>query len=114
VRVEYIDYQTARVDTAPMDMMALSMRKRKSFEHEKELRAIHWDRTEAMDIIRGTRPTNSKAIIPIPVNLDKLIETIFVDPLSRPSDKTLVESVLEKYGLHKPVQQSSLAEGPIW
>ncbi|MGA3082570.1 MAG: hypothetical protein ABSD44_14555 [Terracidiphilus sp.] len=113
-KVEYLDYQTARVETAIMDMMALSMRKRKSFEHEQELRAIHWDRTESMDIITGWRPKNSKEMIPISVHLDTLIESVFVAPSSLPSYKTLVKSVVEKYGFNKPVQQSSLAEDPIW
>ena len=113
-KVEYLDYQTARVETAIIDQMALIMRKRKSFEYEQELRTIHWDRTEAMDIIRGTRDENSKEIIPIPVHLDTLMETVFVAPTSRPSYKPLVKSVLEKYGFDKQVQQSSLAEDPIW
>jgi hypothetical protein len=113
-KVVYLDYQTARVETAIIDQMALSMRKRKSFEYEQELRAIHWDGTEAMDIIRGKREKNSKDIIPIPVHLDTLIETVFVAPTSQPSYKLLVKSVLEKYGFDKPVQQSSLAEDPIW
>ena len=113
-KIEYLDYRTARVDTAIIDQMALSMRKRKSFEYEQELRGIHWDRTEAMDIHRGTREANSKEIIPIPVHLDTLIERVFIAPTSRPSYKTLVKSVLEKYGFDKQVQQSSLAEDPIW
>jgi len=113
-KVEYLDYQSARVDTAIIDMMALSMRKRKSFEHEQELRAIHWDKTESWDIILDKSPKNSKEIIPISVHLDTLIEDVFVAPSSRPSYKTLVTSVLEKYGFNKPVRQSSLAEDPIW
>jgi hypothetical protein len=36
-----LDYQIARVDTAIIDQVALAMRKRKSFEYEQELRAIH-------------------------------------------------------------------------
>ncbi len=113
-KVEYLDYQTARVDTAIIDQMALSMRKRMSFEYEQELRAIHWDGTEAMDIHRGTREANSKEIIPIPIHLDTMVERVFIAPTSRPSYKPLVKSVLEKYGFDKQVKQSSLAEDPIW
>jgi hypothetical protein len=113
-KVEYLDYQTARVDTAIIDRTALGMRKRKSFEYEQELRAIHWDGTEATDIDRGTREGNSKEFIPIPVHVDTLLETVFVAPTSRPSYKLLIKSVLEKYGFDKQVQQSSLSEDPIW
>src|SRR5262245_10504610 len=79
-KVKYVDYQTACVKTAPMDMLALSMHKRMSFEHERELRAVHWDSTEAMDIITGARQGNSKDFIRIPVDTDTLIEAIFVSP----------------------------------
>jgi len=113
-KVEYLDYQTARVETAVIDQMALAMRKRKSFEHEQELRAIHWDATEAMYIHRGARATNSKEVIPILADLDMLIESVFVAPSSRSTFKSIVKSVLKKYGCDKQVFQSSLAEDPIW
>jgi hypothetical protein len=113
-QVQYIDYETARVETAPIDMLALCMRKRKSFEHERELRAIHWDSTESMEIIHKERTHNSKQIILIPICLDTLIEKVFVAPTSPPSYMDLTKSELERFGIDKPVQQSRLAEDPIW
>ena len=112
--VKYIDYQVARVQTAPMDMLALSMHKRKSFEHERELRVVHWDSTEAMDIIRGERQRNSKKHVSIQVDRDELIERIFVSPTSPTWFNEVVESVLSKYGVNKQVHRSSLEDGPVW
>jgi len=112
--VKYIDYQVAKVRSAPMDMLALSMHKRKSFEHERELRVVHWDRTEAVDIICGERRTNSKKLIPIQVDRDALIEGIFVSPTSPTWFKEVVESVLSKYGVNKQVLRSSLEDDPVW
>jgi hypothetical protein len=112
--VKYIDYRVAGVRSAPMDMLALSMHKRKSFEHERELRVVHWDSTEAMDIIRNERRTNSKKLIPIQVDRDALIERIFVSPTSPTWFKDLVDSVMSKYGVNKQVHRSSLEDGPVW
>jgi hypothetical protein len=113
-KVKYIDYKSDRVSGAIVDRVALGMYKRKSFAHEQELRAVHWDGTEAMDILRGTRKASSKKIISIPVNLATLIESVFTAPTSRSSYKSLIESVMEKYAINKRVQQSILAEDPIW
>lgn len=112
--VKYIDYKADKVLAFPFNMMALSMHKRKSFDFERELRVIHWDGTESMEIIRGEREENTKTYIPVAINVDLLIEKVFVAPTSSMHFKETVESVMSKYGLVKEVGRSSLADGPIW
>ncbi|HJT23626.1 MAG TPA: hypothetical protein VJ873_03570, partial [bacterium] len=112
--VKYIDYKADKVLTFPFSMMALSMHKRKSFDFERELRVIHWDGTESMGIIRGEREENTKTYIPVAINVDLLIEKVFVAPTASMHFKETVESVMSKYGLVKEVRRSSLADGPIW
>lgn len=113
-KVKYIDYQTARVEAAPMDMLALGMHKRKSFDYEQELRAVHWDATEAMEIIRGERKDNTKEYIPINVHADTLIDRVFIAPTAPTWFKGVVESVLNKYGVNKQVMHSSLGDSHVW
>jgi hypothetical protein len=50
-RVRYIDYKSDRVSGAIMDRVALGMYKRKSFAHEQELRAVHWDGSSLLPTI---------------------------------------------------------------
>ena len=50
----------------------------------------------------------------VPVDLDKLIENIFVSPTSPKWIQELIESLLHKYEIDKEVKMSSLSEDPVF
>lgn len=94
-RIEYIDYsiQWPNVNAA-------LWRKRVSFEYEHEVR------------IRIT-PEKGLSYAPavfmtLPVDLNDLIETVYVSPMAEPWFKGVIVDLMEKYGVKKDVHHSRL------
>ena len=77
-------------------------RKRKSFEHEREIRALLSD-FENQDIGKI-----------VPCDLEVLIEEVFVSPKAPPWFAHLVNDVNEKYGVTVKVSPSELVEEPFF
>ncbi|VVC82741.1 hypothetical protein [Sideroxydans sp. CL21] len=96
-RVRYIDLKKeyAGVNDA-------FWRKRKSFEHEREVRALIMD-FECKDMGKV-----------VPCNLDVLIEEVFVSPKAPDWLIGLVNDVNEKYGIKVKVSTSELSEVPFF
>ena len=108
--VQYIDYA---LDFVPEDdLLRPFMYKRKSFEHERELRAI----IDVEDDDEATWVGHTVGSIgrTVPVRLEDLVEQIYVAPTSPSWFADLVRSVMSKYGLDKPVVMSSLDEKPVF
>jgi hypothetical protein len=106
-QVKYIDYETESIDTSHGNIFSPFVHKRKSFEHGKEVRAITietknpWEKS----IVHGLN---------IPVNLDILIENIYVAPNAPPWFESLVKSVIKRYGAVYPVIKSNLEKSPLY
>lgn len=110
--IKYIDYDKDRIPL--QNMFYPFMHKRKSFEYENELRAVilkihdeperkYWHFLEP----------HEKGLY-IPVNLDMLIEKIYVSPTSSKWFHELTESIVNKYNMDKKVIKSRLADDPIY
>jgi len=117
-KVKYIDYET---DWLPEgNAFYPFLHKRKSFIHERELRAIivrlpyrkKKSGEEATNIDFNLEPFDTGAYIP--VDLETLIEKIYVSPTAAKWFSDLVKSIVSRYDLNKEVIQSSLAEGPVY
>lgn len=96
-RIRYIDLQKsfAGVNDA-------FWRKRKSFEYEREVRALIMDlECEALGKI-------------MPCDLTTLIEEVFVSPQASVWFVSLVNDVNDKFGLHVKVSPSELLEEPFF
>jgi hypothetical protein len=109
--VNYIDYQTEGF--AINIAFNFIMHKRKSFEHERELRAVFWDVHGSPD----AQPYKMKvepAGLWIEVELPSLIETVHISPTAKPWLATVIQEVTAKYDLHVPVLQSTLADSPLY
>ena len=91
--VNYIDYSKGTVSINNVQWY-----KRKSFEHEKEVRIIHQ--------VHNSKP--SQLGIQLPVDLDVLIENVYVSPMAQPWFEDLANDILQKYGLNKKVIPSQL------
>ena len=106
--VTYVDYEK---DFIPYgNGFSAYVHKRKSFEHERELRCIIWqvagDNIDKVNFEQGG--------VKIKVNLEKLIENIFVSPDSPPWLTELVIDVVKKFGINVTVTNSRLNDKPIY
>lgn len=108
-KVQYIDYKR---DTMPVHFLAPFMYKRKSFEHEAELRAIIQRLPKRGFSKRSKRPFDEGIYVLVKLNV--LINRIYLAPQTPDWQLELVESVTEKYGLKKKVVRSILDEKPIY
>jgi hypothetical protein len=107
--VQYIDYETEWYDEG--NLYHRFLHKRKSFEHERELRAVISDRFQGM-YYSGNNP---KTGYRVEVSLDDLIEQVYVAPIAPDWFRDLVLTVTDKYRLgHKTIKTSSLGQRPIY
>lgn len=103
--VTYIDYASASIPAGNLFWQFLH--KRKSFAHENELRAIDGDFMLSQLEERKSGGTWKY------LDLNALIDEIRVAPTSPPWFKELVEQVAKRFGLAKPLKQSSLDDAPF-
>jgi|PersoiStandDraft_1058852.scaffolds.fasta_scaffold29681_2 hypothetical protein len=103
-QIVYLDYE---VDPMPQGNALIPfVCKRMSFEHEHELRAV----TTLNSADGKAHPTG----IQKSVDLNALIETVYVSPLSATWFKETVMDLTQKYGLQKQVLQSNLLVDPVY
>jgi hypothetical protein len=120
-KVVYIDYNR---EVVPQNIhLSEFFHKRKSFEHEAELRGViqelplipvEWNKDGS---VNASEYDIEKPIVTgkkLPVNLNELIENVYVAPTSPTWFLDLVNSVLKKYGLDIKVFRSSLDEDPLY
>jgi hypothetical protein len=77
--------------------------KRNSFSHEREVRAINVDRNK-----------DGKVGIYKPVNLELLIDKIFISPKANEWFVDLVIDINSKYGIEKEISHSDLSKKPFY
>jgi hypothetical protein len=119
-KVDYIDFQDTPI---PEDNILHTMlHKRKSFEHESELRAIidklpTTGEVEYDEEVGAPRKEidweNVDDGLYVPVELEELIETIFISPRSPSWARKLVEDICETYDIQSEIKQSDLYDGPV-
>jgi len=125
-QVEYIDYnKDFMTDENPLFAF---YHKRKSFEHEHELRAaftriptengifINLAKIRKKDYNVGIdHSVNLDNIVEIvPINLNTLIEKIYVPPTADDWFKEIIESLLKKFRVKANVERSQLEKDPIF
>ena len=95
--VNYIDYgEPLKINQHPF------WYKRDAFKHEAEVRAVIID-SKLKEFGKQVR-----------VNLDSLIDSVYISPTAQGWFAELVKSVCRRYGLHKPVIHSALNEIPLY
>lgn len=110
VPILYIDYEK---DDPPVPTRLAPFRyKRKSFEHERELRAVYY--AEAIDKSGKKQDPLGEAGIYVPTNVTTLIERIYVSPLSPRWFGQVVIQTLQKYKFTIPVQVSEMTHPNPW
>ena len=109
--VNYIDYQTEWFFQG--QLFNAIVHKRKSFEHERELRAVFWE----LHGIPEAEPYKAKierAGLWIDIDLPSLIETVHISPAAEPWLVSVIQEATAKYDLHIPVVQSALTGSPLY
>lgn len=112
--IKYMDFEEDDLDDD--EGFSTVFIKRNHFEHEKELRAIVYpvsdeDDEEIIDLNAPAEPvfpTGRK----IPVNLETLIEAVYVSPVRQDWFMSLVQSVVKRYGHRFPIHHSEMAKLP--
>lgn len=107
-KVIYIDYYKDKFPTN--DTILAFVHKRKNFQYENELRAIV-EYFEKID--ENTKEPRFKGAY-IPVDINELIENIYISPTADDWFYDLVELVTKKYGLDKQLIASDLVDKPQW
>jgi hypothetical protein len=109
--VQYINYETEEIPEG--NILYPLLYKRKSFAHEREVRAIISDPPLAKGGWQyDEKPTKNG--VWIPVELKKLIEAVYVAPTSQLWFRELTEQVAARYRFDKSVHRSSLDDDPVY
>lgn len=101
--VQYINYEddfSFGMTRGKANLIAPRFSKRRFFEAEKELRAMYWETDGKFN--------KSPIGLDFRVDLNTLIESVYVAPASYPWLKEVVEEILGKYGLNKEVIKSGI------
>jgi hypothetical protein len=86
------------------------MYKRKSFEHEKELRAVIWTLEHGKNAPGSGNKFKDSDGLYVSVDIPILVERVYLAPTAPRWLRDLIESLLKRFGHLIPVVQSSLAD----
>ena len=109
-KVNYIDYSTGEFNEG--NTLTPFLHKRVSFEHERELRAIHVAAPTTFPPLDALSDTPLG--IKIPVDLSILIWRVYVAPTSPDWYYELVTSLTHRYLPEKEVVRSGLDDSPVF
>lgn len=107
--VRYVDFNKEVL--SGQSIVNIAVYKRRSFSHENELRAIYIREPVTIDKEKFSK-LNHESGKKIDVNVERMIERLYVSPYAEKWFKDLVKSVALKYNLTVDVVQSSLFDTP--
>lgn len=109
-QVNYIEYETTPIPIG--NVYAPYVHKRKSFEHEKELRAVTMEHPTA-DGQLDLSYVGPVGML-VSVDIETLVQDLFVAPESGDWFRNVVQSTIERFGLAREVKRSSIDLGPLY
>lgn len=113
IQIGRITYENFDVAFLPED--SYGWYKRKSFEHEREVRVmIEPDDPEHLKQIEDAYKKKHQVRISLDVDLDALVENVYVSPYANDWFKELVEKEMKACGLDKPVVYSKMNEQALF
>ncbi len=108
--VSYIDYETeAFADTG--NMFSPYLHKRKSFEHEKELRAVV--QVDVTDSKQESEPWSERGVA-IRADLDTLVEAVYIAPSAPEWFASIISATIAQFGRSFRVVHSDLSKEPLF
>jgi hypothetical protein len=109
--MRYLDYDKEVIPTRNILYPFLS--KRRSFEHEKELRCLIWTPQDGKNNLTENKFKNVNGIY-VSIEIPVLIQKIFVAPTAPTWVSETIASVVGKLGLKVEVVQSDLLAVPLY
>jgi hypothetical protein len=111
-KVNYINYKLQPLKE--IDLFSPIIHKRKSFEHEKELRAVKFMLAKSkLDPNGRVLEPEMKGVL-IPVDINKSITRIYIAPSSEDWFYDVVMNVSKKFELVVPLERSPLDDAPFF
>jgi len=110
-RIEYIDYDSEHIDAR--NILGAFVHKRKSFRHEQEVRALVLKMPTGEGGVDFTLETIDHGL-QIKVDIETLIERIYVAPSAPAWLADLVKAVITRYGYNFEVVHSKLDQNPVF
>ncbi len=110
-KIQYVDYDTTFIPEG--NTFYPYLYKRRSFEHESEVRAMTQKRPgpdDNNDMSNGVLHSGTY----YSVNVSALIKEVIIAPYANEWFINLVKSVAARYDLMAPIKISRLAESPTW
>ena len=111
-RVNYVDYKSDFIPEG--NDLCRYLHKRKSFEHEQEVRAINSRPTDPDDEVFRQLSQNRISGTYYEVDLSLLIQKVIVAPFAPDWFFELVKSVTTRYNFNFKVVRSTQADEPTW
>ena len=109
--VNFIDYD--RTPIPERNFFFPFVHKRKSFEHEQELRVVLPRTTDPLRMANEVVPVPDGGEY-VPVDLGRLVRGVYVAPTAPLWQEDLVRSVIDRYGFYFEVVRSRLGDDPIF
>lgn len=112
--VNYTEYGVNPKEHGSLNALKPLFMKRKSFEHEREVRVLHW-RPSNIESVRSGNANEVTNSIGIKVNLNILIHELYVSPTSPAWLLEHVSKLLEVFGIQGvPVLRSTLYDPYVY
>lgn len=120
--INYVDYETHlfRIDGNSFNFFELFTHKRNSFVHENELRAIVINTPASGKLYKGPLIKEihdnvaKKGGDKVKVDINHLIENIYISPFSQPWFKKLICDTISRFGYDFNIKNSSLQDEPMF
>ena len=103
--VRYIDYNKEYIDMT--NGLQFIVHKRRSFEHERELRSVLWSPA----VTTPFKSDDGRGLI-VPIDVNDLIDGIYINPNAKPILEDVVNGLKHNYALAAPVHKSDVNEAP--
>ena len=111
-RVNYLDFKNDAYRLPDVNALILPFLKRKSFEHEREVRILAWHPNK---IGPPDPDTSLPDGIELPVALHELIEALYISPEAPTWLSVYIVELLRRFGLpNLPVMQSTLYDKHVY
>jgi hypothetical protein len=111
-RVHYVDYEKERIPRG--NAYWPFVHKRRSFEHERELRVLTIAHPPEPQPTEGDRDDVDVAGVAVPIDVAGLVDEVLVAPSAPRWFENLVRGVLARLGLDAIVARSRLGKDPLY
>ncbi len=114
-KVRYVDYGPEKEFIDISNAFSPMMHKRKSFEHEQELRILYSKvPKDTQDMLLESDPNRISGGVQKEVDLSRMVDNIYVSPNAPSWLIELTNSVVDRYGYDFNVTSSTIGNDPIW